>query len=577
VVSLIGRSATLLVVLLLLPLLVGDFWAFQLGLYFLYAIAALGVGICWGQAGFLPLGQAMFVGLSAYMSGFALLHFVDTNAWVVFLFLAAIIPGVLAYFIGSIVFRARTESGPYFALITLALCLLTYQIANSWYDVTGGFNGLKGIPSLPGMGDYEVAYYVSAAALAVALGVTAWLINAPIGVLWRGLAENERRIAFFGFDTAKLKAIAFGASGILAGIAGVIYAPQQGIVSPELCGFMFSADLVIWTAVGGRSSLLGPIIGTVLIGALASELREKLSYWELIVAGVFIVVVLYAPDGLAGLLSPLNKLLNGRQRFSSPIRVRQRQLSNEPPVLQIEEISAAIGDVQVLDVLSFSIDRPGIYCIIGPNGAGKTSVFNLLTGELSSQRGQVRLDVETVTGLSPYCMALKGVGRKFQIPSVFRSLSIGDNLRIALWCGRSTTFSLLRPSLRRWSSPILEELVGRFSFLRDQKRSASDLSHGEAQILELVMALISEPRLLLLDEPCAGLSPEEAAEVIDAIRWAGQKLILRIVIIEHDMALVKELADHVLVLHQGRLLAEGKVAEIQNNERVQEVYVGVSK
>src|SRR5690606_15377360 len=149
----------------------------------------------------------------------------------------------------------RRESGPYFAMITLALTLLVYQIATNWNSVTGGFNGLKNIPGLPGFTDLEDAYPVAAAALFVAVGATAWLISAPLGVLWRALAQNGRRVAFFGFSTARLKAVAFGASGVLAGIAGALYAPQQGLVTPELCGFMLSADLVIWAAVGGRRSL----------------------------------------------------------------------------------------------------------------------------------------------------------------------------------------------------------------------------------------------------------------------------------------------------------------------------------
>src|SRR5262249_38727220 len=160
--------------------------------------------------------------------------------------------------IGLVVFRGRTESGPYFALITLAIALLAFQMANSWNQVTGGYNGLKGIPALPGLDGFTAIYHVAAVALAAAVAVAGWLVHAPLGVLGRALAQNERRVAFFGFDTARLKAAAFGVSGALAGAAGVLYAPQQGLVTPEQCGFALSADLVIWTAVGGRRFVLGP-------------------------------------------------------------------------------------------------------------------------------------------------------------------------------------------------------------------------------------------------------------------------------------------------------------------------------
>ncbi len=170
--------------LLLLPFAVGDFWAYQLGLLYLYAIAALGIGLCWGRAGFLPLGQGTFFGLAAYLSGLALIE-LDGSAWLIVLLpLAACASGLLAFLIGVLVFRRRGESGPYFSMITLALSLLAYQVANNWESVTGGFNGLKGIPGLPGLDSYTAAYEVAAVALAASAFGVAWLYRAPLGVLW---------------------------------------------------------------------------------------------------------------------------------------------------------------------------------------------------------------------------------------------------------------------------------------------------------------------------------------------------------------------------------------------------------
>ncbi|HWZ09502.1 MAG TPA: branched-chain amino acid ABC transporter permease, partial [Xanthobacteraceae bacterium] len=270
------RAASIVVLIaVVLPFLLGQFWAYQLGLYALYAVAAVGVGLCWGQAGFLPLGQALFFGLAAYLSGLAFIAFQETpTVAVLILPLAAIAAGLLAYLIGSLVFRRSGESGAYFSMITLALVLLAFQIATSWNSVTGGFNGLKGIPGLPGLDDISDVYYVSAAILLAVLAFAGWLYNAPIGVLWRALAQNERRLQLFGFDTNQLKAVAFGISGLMAGVGGAIYAPQQGIVTPQVIGFGLSAELVIWAAVGGRASLFGPVIGTLLVGSLTAQLRD---------------------------------------------------------------------------------------------------------------------------------------------------------------------------------------------------------------------------------------------------------------------------------------------------------------
>jgi branched-chain amino acid transport system permease protein len=233
--------------------------------------------------------------------------------------------------------------------------------------------------------------------------------------------------------------------------------------------------------------------------------------------------------------------------------------------------------VTILDGMSLALEQPGIYCVIGPNGAGKTSTFDMLSGELAAQAGRVSLDGEPLGRLATHRIVRLGIGRKFQIPSVFPALSIADNVAIALWSARATRLDLLKPRLRRWTSPVLRELALRYPFLGDAARTAAELSHGERQILELAMALLGEPRLLLLDEPCAGLSPQETAQVVDVIRWASERRGATVVVIEHDMSLVRKLADRVFVLHNGSVLAEGSVAEIQANAAVKAIYVGAEK
>jgi branched-chain amino acid transport system permease protein len=240
-------------------------------------------------------------------------------------------------------------------------------------------------------------------------------------------------------------------------------------------------------------------------------------------------------------------------------------------------VAGGYGDVDVVRGVSGAVGAGEVLCVIGPNGAGKTSTFDVLTGELPVQAGAVRFDGHALERLPAHRIVRLGVGRKFQIPSVFPALPIADNLAIALWSARARPLDLLRPRLRRWSSPLLDALRERYPFLADAKRSAAALSHGGRQILELSMALHGEPRMLQLDEPCAGLSPQETAAVIDVIRWASTRRGATIVVIEHDMALVRTLADHVFVLHNGRLLAEGSVAAVQADPAVQAIYVGAEK
>lgn len=573
------RAASIVVlVAIALPLVLGQFWAYQLGLYALYAAAAVGVGLCWGQAGFLPLGQALFFGLAAYLSGLAFIAFADTPIVAVLLLpVTGLASGLLAYAIGFVVFRRSGESGAYFSMITLALTLLAFQIATSWNSVTGGFNGLKGIPGLPGLDDIADVYYVSAAILLVILAFAGWLYTAPIGVLWRALAQNERRLKLFGFDTDQLKSVAFGAAGFMAGVGGAIYAPQQGIVTPQVAGFGLSADLVIWAAVGGRSSLLGPVIGTLLVGSLTAQLRDTLPFWEVLMALFFIAIVLVFPRGIAGLPEPLLRRFGKHKPNKASIAAPDDPVTRPPVKLVLNGVSVQVGEVTILDKLSVDFDQDGIFCVIGPNGAGKTSMFNVVSGELASESGTIELGGAAIVGLPPNRVSRLGVARKLQIPSVFPDLSIVDNLAIALWSGRAGKLALFDPRLRRWTSPMLKELQARYPFLASGARYASELSHGEQQILELAMALLTEPRVLLLDEPCAGLSPEETAAVMEIVRWAAQRIGGAIIIIEHDMSLVKELAQVVYVLHNGALLAKGSVAAIQADSAVRAVYVGGEK
>jgi len=572
----VARNSALLVLLWTLPALIGDYGTYQLGLYLIYAIAAVGVGICWGQLGFLPLGQSVFLGLGAYIAGWTLKGFEESwGVWLV-LPLAVVVPALLAWGIGWLVFQRKKESGPYFSLITLALSMLAFQAATSWNSVTGGFNGLGGIPELAGLDSFGSLYYVIAFCLVLVLAGSSWLLQAPLGTLWRAISQNEARLVFLGFHTGGLKALAFGYSAALGGLAGVLYAPHQGLVTPDLCGFLLSAELVIWTAVGGRKTLLGPVLGVLLVGLLTSELRDTFAYWEVLVALIFIGTVLYLPNGLAGIPLPRLGLKKPKTSDSLPIALQPAESGLHALSLQFRQVSSQIGTVRILDRLSFQIERPGIYCMIGPNGAGKTSSFNVLMGELPLESGEVEINKHPLK-LPQHHLSRLGISRKFQYPAIFPELTLQEHLSIPLWSNLAKPFQYLDPRLHRWQSEMRLNLRERFPFLKNGHDLSSALSHGERQVLELAMTLVAEPKLLLLDEPCAGLSAQETQQVIDTVREAAKQLGLVVIIIEHDMQLVRELAEHVFVLHQGSLLAEGQVQDIQTNEQVKAVYAGGSK
>ncbi|MGV2052389.1 ABC transporter permease subunit [Agrobacterium sp. 22-209-1] len=568
--SALHKLALLALALILLPLLAGDLWAYEVSLYLTYGIVATGLGLAWGLSGTLSLGHGLYMAIAAYLAA-NMFIVVDGSAvaWPAAL-LCALVPMLVAFLVAYAVFRGQTGSATSFSMVTLALAFAGSQIAITWSSVTGGFNGLLGIPNMPGVSGLMEQYFLVAAATLVVCAGYAWLVYAPIGTVWKAIAADERRMQFFGFDTALLKALAFAVSGFCAGLGGVIYAQQQGLVTPDLTGFAFCGTLLVFVAVGGRMSVFGPLIGALAVGMLSSELRDRIDWWELVLALVFIAVVLRFPKGLAGIIPTAAPLMNLRM----PIEAPRLKSDNSALSCDLRGVCVRIGSVQILNGLDFFAEQGKTTCIIGPNGAGKSSSFNALTGLLPLSSGVLSLDGKQIRKATPAGLTLAGVSRKFQAPTVFADLTVRQNLCLGLWSKRISTLRLLDRRLWQWNSPLLVELQRRFAFLSDSAKLASELSHGQRQILELSMVLLTEPRILLLDEPCAGLSHDETSAVIELIKWIRQAKGMTIVIVEHDMALVEALADNVTVFHQGRFLAQGTIEEIRANNDVRGVYAG---
>ncbi|MBS0449376.1 MAG: ATP-binding cassette domain-containing protein [Proteobacteria bacterium] len=573
----VASPALLLAVLLwVLPLGAGEFVAYQVALYLIYGIAAQGVALCWGRLGFLPLGHALFFGLGAYLFGGILKAAQAQSVWYVASPLALVVPAVIAYAIARLVFARSTRSGPYFSLITLALTMLGFLAAQQWSGLTGGFNGMTDVPDLPGTERYTTLYWVIAAAATVTTAILSILFVRPIGVLWRAVAQNEDRLQLFGYATDRIKALAFALSALLAALAGALFAAHQGIVTPETMGFLLSTEFVIWAAVGGKASALGPMLGAVIVGYTSAELRDRFNYWEVAVAALFILVVLYLPQGVAGLARkrPARKSISPTI-MAAPARAKTpaRQLE-----LELADIRTGQGGVKILDGLTLAMRGPGIRSVIGPNGAGKTSTFNVMTGRLPLRAGDIRLDGRSIGGLGAWRVARQGVGRKLQVPSVFSDLTVRENLCVALWVGRLGHVDGLRDAPHAWHSQLLDELLERFPELRERMgEPAGTLPQGHRQALEFSMTMLPEPRLVLLDEPCAGLSPSETHRMIDVIRSVVARIGAAALLIEHDISAVAALGGDVFVLHQGRLLAQGTLADVQANPEVRAVYAGGRK
>lgn len=564
--------------LLALPVLGNDFLAYQIALFLIYGIAAQGVALCWGRLGFLPLGQSLFFGLGAYLAAGTLKAAESQSAWYFALPLAVLLPALMAYVIARLVFARSQKSGPYFALITLAAAMLGFLVAQQWSSVTGGFNGMSGVPDLPGTDRYSTLYWVIALAALGSTLLLMGLLRRPIGVLWTAIAQDEERLQLFGYATDRMKSTAYALASGLAAMAGLLFAAHQGIVTPVSMGFVLATEFVIWAAVGGKLSPIGALLGAVVVGYASSELRDRFNMWEVAVALVFILVVRYLPNGLAGIVSAFSR--RGRAAPGAVLKVDAPSLQKpqESLALRIDGVKVAQNGVRILDGLSIDMSGPGIRAVIGPNGAGKTSTFNAMTGRLPVKSGSVVVGDVDATGQGTWRVARLGVGRKMQVPTVFRALSVRENLLVALWAGRLTTAHALSLRALHWHTPLLDDMLERFPALKDQLDvAAGELSQGHRQALEFTMTVLPEPGLVLLDEPCAGLSSAETLHMASAIKAAVERLKAAALLIEHDIAAVAALADEVFVLHQGRLLARGTLSEVQADERVRAVYAGGHK
>ena len=593
----VGANLALLAALLLVPLLGGDFLAWQMGLFLLYGVAAQGVGFAWGRGGFLPLGNALFFGLGAYGAA-GVLRATDGALLINLLSMVAIASACagLAFGLAVLLFRGRIGSGPGFSLVTLALVLIAAQIAETSPGLTGGFNGFSGYPPLAGLDPFGALYYV---VCALVLGVTlafTLIERLPAGLILRGLVAQEGRLELLGFAPHCVKGWAFAVSAFVTSLAGALYASHQGIVTPQAMGFLLSAELVIWAAVGGRLSPFGPLLGAVAIGLASSSLRDTVAWWEVAVAGVFLLVVLFLPGGAMELAA------RGLRRFglgtrpaslapvpapASRASANRRESgggdgsggSGSGGALEIGGVTLSAGRVRILDNLSLTIPPQRVLCVIGPNGAGKTTMLNAITGRMPFQAGAVDLGEASLGGLAPWQMLDHGIARKMQVPTVFAELTVSQNLQLAMLAGRLGWRDALRFRPLRWRGGPLEQLLADpdVPLAGALHKPAGHLPQGHRQMLEMALTLAPEPGLVLLDEPAAGMSPAETQVMVRLIQEYQSRSRAAMLVIEHDMGLVEALESEVAVLHQGRVLARGSLEAIRADAQVAAVYAGGRK
>jgi branched-chain amino acid transport system permease protein len=575
----------LVVPAVLLPVIAPAFWVILLSYVGIHALVVIGLVVLTGVGGLTSLGQAMFVGMSAYTTAVLTTKF-GMSPWMT-LPIAVLLTGLVAALIGLI---TLSLSGHYLAVATIAWNVTFYYVAaNS--DLLGRYDGLSGIPS-PFIGDWSLAdpvrfYYFTLLVLLVAIIATQNLLDSRVGRAIRALKAGSVVSEAFGIKPSRSKRIAFVYSAVLAAVAGWLYAHMQRSVNPTPFDVGASIEYLLMAVVGGVGQIWGALAGAAIVTILKDQLQTVLprlfghqGNYETIVFGMALILLLQTlPDGLAGLWARLYRR-KPRQTQNQTVegafpRVPRPDVTS--PLIEVRNLRRSFGELVAVNSLDLAVARGEIVSIIGPNGAGKSTAFNLITGVDRTDSGAVFFGKQEITRSAPEEIARLGVARTFQHVRLVPDMSLADN--VAIGAHLRGNAGSLRAILRfdraeegRYRGEVVRVLE-RVGLAAHAEEPATSLPLGKQRIAEIARALSLDPVVLFLDEPAAGLRHQEKvqlAELLGGLRAEGMAILL----VEHDMNFVMSLSDRVMVLNFGSKLAEGRPDEIVRHEAVIEAYLG---
>ncbi|HEY2256635.1 MAG TPA: branched-chain amino acid ABC transporter ATP-binding protein/permease [Variovorax sp.] len=572
-------------VLVALPLLpLPDFWIIQLNYIAIYTLPVLGLVLLTGVGGLTSFGQAAFVGIGAYSTAYLSVNY-GLSPWLT-LFVGLALTGVSAAIIGGITLRM---SGHYLPLATIAWALSLYYLMGN-LEGLGKYDGILGVKGLNLFGlevGQQRIFYAVAWTFALAGGFAVIrLLDSRSGRAIRSLAGGARMPEAMGVNTLRHKVGIFVLAAMLASVSGWLFAHFQRTVNPSPFGIKMGIEYLFMVVLGGAAHVWGAIAGAGVVKLLEDQLQVLLpkligtsGNYELIVFGIMIVLVLkYLPDGLWAFI---DRRLPRPQRAvdwrdAADLPARDKPAAGEV-VLDVQAIRKTFGGLVAVNDISFQTRAGQVVGLIGPNGAGKSTTFNLVTGVLGLSGGAVRFRGEPIGGLNSRRIAERGVARTFQhvkmVPdmTVLENVALGAHLR-----GRKGPIAAMlradRDEERRLFREAERQLqrVGMGDLMHEL---AGNLAMGQQRLLEIARALCADPALLLLDEPAAGLRHKEKqalADVLRGLRQTGMSILL----VEHDMGLVMDICDHIVVMEFGTHLMEGTPAEVQQSPKVRAAYLG---
>ncbi len=589
----IAKFLPFIALLVLIPFLLpggrlGSYYLTLLILSLSYAVAALGLTVLLGYSGQISLAQAAFFGIGAYtFSILAVNHHI--GYWSAALAAVAVTTG-FGLFLGAISLRLASH---YLALVTIGFQIITELVLNNWNAVTDGADGISNIPR-PSLFGYAINsdhgfYFISVAVLVLASYVVFRLRHSRLGGALFALREDEIAASANGISLFRTKVLAFAVSAALAAMGGILYASGSLYISPNVFNFYQSVSFFAMALVGGQASIVGTTLGAGLITFLPEVLRFLHAYYIAVYGVLVVVVVLFMPEGLYGLLlrgvGAVATLVAGRRRSDEEEvahleagAVPERPVASDRPLLEIRDLAKHFGGIKAVNGVSLTVNRGDVAVLIGPNGSGKTTVLNVLSGIYTATAGSIVYDGKEITNLGPARINRLGISRTFQNIRLFPELTALENVAVGYYRRGTVGLAgalLSRPRGYREEREAMEKARETLRFLGFARLGvkAKNLPYGQQRIVEIARAIVSGPELLLLDEPAAGMNHEET-EVLSQILYRIHARGMTMLLIEHDMSFVSSVATRAYVMDFGQKISEGSVKQVLSDPAVMKAYLG---
>lgn len=558
----------------------------------IFAIVVIGLNLLVGLAGLVSLGQAALYGLGAHVAALLSLRagfsFAESMAF------AILIPAMMGAVLAFPTVRVR---GVYLAVITIAFGLIFVNILREWVSFTGGASGLAGIPRPTLFGEPLMAvrrtnfnyYYLILLCLLLAVWAQYAITYSRYGRAMRAAAQSENAARALGINVVAIRTMAFSISAGFAGLGGGLFANLALFVNYETFTFTTSIELLLMVILGGSGTMAGPLVGTTVLFT-ATQFLQGLGQWQTFGYGLLLAVVLFAmPQGIVGSLGrlpawlwtkPSPRATGGWPNWGTGLEaVIGRSDARGQATLLAEGVTLRFGGLTAVNTVNMEVRAGTVHALIGPNGAGKSSLLNVISGFYKATEGRVTLFGERLRDAPPYALARLGVARSFQNTELFPQMTVLENVLVGAHPHFRATFAetLLRlPRFHREERAAraealrLLEFVGLSEFADE---AAGNLPFGHQRRLEIARALALRPKLLLLDEPAAGLTHGEIEDLIALIRGLADRG-MTVILVEHHVDMIMAVSDRVTVLDYGEVIADGTVAEVQANPKVIEAYFG---